>query len=293
MTAASGPRDRRWTNMLFVAPYLAAYAALLVYPLISGMALSLNKADLFGGAEFVGLENYVRLAADPVFRQAVFNTFYFVLLTAPALTVLSLALALALNRPGRTAAVFRGVFFSSSVLSVTVVTLIWRLMLIPDGGLFANLAKALGHAPIPFLTDPRLVLPAIALVTVWWCLGLPMMLFLAALQQIPGEIYEAAALDNAGRWKTFWRITLPSIARTVALVLIIEAVLQFQLFGQPQILTLGGPSGASRPIVLFIYEVGFRRWDVGYASAASEILFALILAATLVQYLTTRAPGKS
>jgi multiple sugar transport system permease protein len=292
VTAASGPRGR-WSNALFVAPYLTAYAALLVYPLAAGMTLSLNKADLFGGREYVGLENYVRLAADPTFRQAVANTFYFVLLTAPALTGLSLALALALNRPGRTAAVFRGVFFSSSVLSVTVVTLIWRLMLVTDGGLFANLAKALGRAPVPFLTDTRLVMPAMALVTVWWCLGLPMMLFLAALQQIPGEIYEAAALDNAGRWKTFWRITLPSITRTVALVLIIEAVLQFQLFGQPQILTLGGPSGASRPIVLFIYEVGFRRWDVGYASAASEILFVLILGATLVQYLISRTAGRA
>jgi multiple sugar transport system permease protein len=266
--SATNPTPRgRWANMLFVAPYLAAFLALLVYPLFSGMALSLYKADLFGGRKFVGLENYVRLSADPIFLQAVANTFYFLLLTVPVLTVISLLLALALNRPGWSSAFFRGVFFSSSVLSVTVVTLIWRLMLVPDGGLFANVAKALGQTPVAFLTDPNLVMPALALVTVWWCIGLPMMLFLAALQQIPGEIYEAAALDQASRWKTFWRITLPSIRRTVVLVLIIECVLQFQLFGQPQIMTLGGPSGASRPIVLFIFEVGFRRWDIGSHSS--------------------------
>lgn len=283
---AAGPRT--WTNALFIAPYLVVYLALLIAPLAAGMVLGLNKADLFGGARFVGLENFVRLMSDRVFLQAVGNTFYFVVLTVPALAVITLGLALALNRRGRAAAFFRGVFFSSSVLSVTIVTLIWRLMLVPDGGLLAKAATAAGTAPIPFLSDPHLVLPAIALVTVWWCLGLPMMLYLAALQQVPGEVYEAAALDSAGRFKTFWRITLPSIRRTVILVVIIECVLQFQLFGQAQLMTQGGPNGASRPIVLFLFEVGFRRWDIGYAAAASQILFSIILVATLVQYWVTR-----
>lgn len=289
MTAPLRASPPRWSNALFVAPYVLVYAALLVYPLFSGMALSLDKADLFGARTFVGVENYVRLARDPIFLQAVRNTVYFTLLTVPLLTVLSLLLALALNRAGRAPAFFRGVFFSSSVLSVTVVTLIWRLMLVPDGGLLANLARALGQTPVAFLTDARLVLPALALVTIWWCLGLPMMLFLAALQQVPAEVYEAAVLDNAGPWRTFRRVTLPAIRRTVVLVVIIQSVLQFQLFGQPQIMTLGGPSGASRPIVLFIYEIGFRRWDVGYAAAASEILFVLILLAALAQFRVTRS----
>lgn len=289
MSAAPRLGEPRWRNALFVAPYLLVYAGLLVYPLLSGMALSLNKADLFGARTFVGFENYLRLAHDPIFLQAVRNTAYFTLLTVPLLTALSLLLALALNRGGRAPAFFRGVFFSSSVLSVTVVTLIWRLVLVPDGGLLANLAHALGQTPAPFLTDAHLVLPALALVTIWWCLGLPMMLFLAALQQIPAEVYEAAVLDNASPWRTFWRVTLPAIRRTVVLVVIIQSVLQFQLFGQPQIMTLGGPSGASRPIVLFIYEVGFRRWDIGYAAAASEILFVLILIAALAQFRVTRS----
>jgi multiple sugar transport system permease protein len=277
-----------WSNALYVLPYLLVYAALLVYPLFAGLWLSLHKADFFGDKSLVGFENFVRLFGDQVFLGAVRNTFYFLLLTVPALAAIGLALALALNRQTRTAAVLRGVFFSSSVLSVTIITLLWRVVFIPDGGLMANIAAALGHPPIPFLSDPHLALPAIAIATIWWCLGLPMMLFLAALQQVPRELYEAAALDNAGRWKTLWSVTLPSIRRTLAVVVIIEIVLQFQLFGQAQLMTQGGPNNASRPIVLFIYEVGFNRWDVGYATAASEVLFALILIAAMAQYFVSR-----
>jgi multiple sugar transport system permease protein len=119
------------------------------------------------------------------------------------------------------------------------------------------------------------------------------MLFLAALQQIPAEIYEAAALDNANRWKTLWHITLPSIRRTFVLVVIVQIVLQFQLFGQAQIMTQGGPNNASRPIVLYIYDVAFKRFDVGMGAAASEILFALILVAAMAQYFVTRRRGES
>jgi len=277
----------KWANALFVAPYVCVYLALLIYPLIAGMGLSLFKADLFGGAEFVGFENFARLLHDAVFLQAVANTFWFVLICVPPLTALPLLLALLLNRQTRVAAVFRGVFFSSSVLSVTIVTLIWRMILMPDGGLIANIRAMFGAAPIPFLSDPNIVMVSMALITVWWCLGLPMMLYLAALQQVPRDIYEAAELDNASWWRTLWSITLPSVSRTVILVAIFEVVLQFQLFGQPQLITQGGPNGASRPIVLFIFEVGFRRWDIGYAAAASQILFALILIATMVQYFVT------
>ena len=259
-----------------------------LYPLFSGMWLSLHKADLFGGSEYIGTENYTRLLHDDVFRQAVWNTFYFVLLTVPALTVAGLALALALNNASRWSTLLRGLFFSSSVLSVTIVTLIWRMVLVPDGGLIANALAALGLPPVPFLSEAHLAMPAIALTTIWWCIGLPMMLFLAALQQVPKELYEAAALDNAGRWRTLLRITLPSIRRTALVVVVIEIILQFQLFGQAQIMTLGGPNNASLPIVLFIYQIGFQRWDIGYAAAASEILFAIILVAAMTQFFASR-----
>jgi multiple sugar transport system permease protein len=281
---ASEARD----GLLFVAPYLVVFGVLLVYPLLSGIWLSLHKADLFGGSRFIGPENYARLFRDDIFRQAVWNTCYFVLLTVPALTVAGLALALALNRSSRWSAVLRGLFFSSSVLSVTIVTLVWRMVLVPDGGLIANLLAFAHLPPIPFLSDARFALPAVALTTVWWCIGLPMMLFLAALQQVPKDLYEAAALDNAGWWRTLWRITLPSIRRTALVVVVIEVILQFQLFGQAQIMTLGGPNNASLPIVLFIYQIGFQRWDIGYAAAASEILFCIILVAAMAQFFASR-----
>jgi multiple sugar transport system permease protein len=282
----------RWANALFVLPFLCVYAGLLIYPLFAGMWLSLHKADLFGIEAFVGLDNFTRLYSDEIFRGAVINTFYFVLLTVPALTLIGLGLALALNRPGRGSTILRAVFFSSTVLSVTIVTLIWRILLVPDGGLIANIFGWFGAKPVAFLSIPGLAMPAVAVTTIWWCIGLPMMLFLAALQQVPRELYEAAALDNSGKWKTLRRITLPSIRRTSVLVIVIEIILQFQLFGQPQLMTLGGPDNTTRPIVLFIYEAGFRRWNIGYAAAASEVLFVLILVVAMIQYLALRQRGE-
>ena len=294
VTKASGSRSgaasktEDWRNVLFVLPYLIVFFVLLIYPLSESIWLSLNKADLFGPRHFVGVQNFVRLFGDRIFLGAIWNTFYFLLLTVPALAILGLALALVLNRPTKTAAFLRGLFFASSIFSVTIVTLLWRMVFIADGGLLTNALGWVGHAPIPFLSDPDLALPAIAITTIWWCIGLPMMLFIAALKQVPGELYEAAALDNAGRWRALWHITLPSIRRTFIVVIIIEIVLQFQLFGQPQLMTQGGPNNASRPIVLFIYEIGLMRWDLGYATAASQVLFSLILIAAMAQYFVTR-----
>jgi multiple sugar transport system permease protein len=288
VTRAVSAARGSWSNALYVAPYLLVFVALLVYPLFAGMWLSLHKADFFGGRRFVGFENYVRLANDEFFLGTLWNTLYFILLTVPALAVLGLALALALNRETRTAAILRGVFFASLMLSVTIVTLLWRVVFIPDGGFIANVLRAFGQPPIPFLSDEDLALPAIAITTIWWCLGLPLMLFLAALQQVPRELFEAAALDNAGRWKTLWHVTLPSIRRTFVLVIVYEIVLQFQLFGQSQLMTLGGPNNASRSVVLFMYEIGFIRWNIGYAAAAGEILFSLILITAMAQYFFSR-----
>jgi multiple sugar transport system permease protein len=203
------------------------------------------------------------------------------------LTALTLALALALNRATRGAAIFRGLFFSSSVLSVTIVTLIWRFVLTPDAGLVAELLTWFGAEPIPFLSHPDLTIPALAITTIWWSLGLPMMLFLAGLQQVPGDLYEAAALDRAGRWTTLWRVTLPSIRRTTITVVMLQTAAQLQIFGQAQLLTGGGPSGASRPVVLWIYEVAFGRWELGYAAAAAEVLFLLVLSVVAFQYWAT------
>jgi len=280
-------RDRDWRGLLFVGPFLLLYSIILIYPLVRSMWLSLNQVDLFGDGHFVGAGNYLRLAQDPVFATSLLNTFEVALMIVPPLTVLALLLALALNSAGKGAAVVRGIFFSSAVLSVTIVTLIWRFVLAPDAGLLGELWKSLGWEPLPFLSSPDLVLPALAITTIWWSLGLPMLLFLAGLQQIPEDMYEAAALDNASRWTTFWRITLPSLRRTLVLVVMLQTAAQLQLFGQSQLMTGGGPSGASRTAVLFLFETAFGRWELGYASAAAEILFLIILAVTLTQYWAT------
>ncbi len=278
---------RRWEGLLFVAPFLLLYALILVFPLLRGVWLSLHRVALFGPGHFIGLENYVRLAGDPIFHRSLINTFVVTLMIVPPLTVIALILALALNRAGPTAAAFRGIFFSSAVLSVTIVTLIWRFVLAPDAGALGELWRAFGWEPLPFLSDPNLVLRALALTTIWWSLGLPMLLFLAGLQQIPQEMYEAAALDGASRWTVFSRITLPALKRTTILVVMLQTAAQLQMFGQSQLLTAGGPSGASRTAVLFLFESAFGRWELGYASAAAEVLFVIILAVTLTQYWAT------
>ena len=282
--------ERDWRGLLFVAPFLLLYSIILIFPLLRGMWLSLNQVDLFGKGHFVGAGNYIRLLNDPVFGTSLLNTFEVTLMIVPPLTVIALGLAMALNHATRSAAIFRGIFFSSAVLSVTIVTLIWRFMLAPDAGFLGFVAKGFGAEPLPFLSDENLVLPALAITTIWWSVGFPMLLFLAGLQQIPEDMYEAAALDNAGRWATFSRITLPSLRRTVVLVVMLQIAAQLQLFGQSQLLTAGGPSGASRTAVLFLFESAFGRWELGYASAAAEVLFLLILAVTITQYwLTGRA----
>ena len=279
--------ERDWRGLLFVAPFLLFYFIILIFPLFRGVWLSLNQVDVFGDGHFVGLGNYARLMTDPIFATAMVNTFVVTLMIVPPLTVIALALAIALNNAGKGAALLRGVFFSSAVLSVTIVTLIWRFVLAPDAGLLGELAQWLGWEPIPFLSHPDFVLPALAITTIWWSLGLPMLLFLAGLQQISQDMYEAAALDNASRWTTFWRVTLPSLSRTVVLVVMLQTAAQLQMFGQSQLLTAGGPSGASRTAVLFLFETAFGRWELGYASAAAEMLFLIILAVTLTQYWLT------
>jgi len=278
----------QWRNFMFVAPFLFFFTTLLVFPLLWGMWLSFHKADTFSSGNFVGFGNYVRLFHDKVFLQSVWNTFYFVLLTVPTLALIGLFLALCLNRRTRTAAVLRTLFFSSSVLSVTIVTLIWRIVFIPNVGLLSTIYGWFGATAPAFISDPSLAMIGIAIATIWWCIGLPMMLFLSALQQIPQDIYEAAALDNANRWQTLRSITLPSIKRTFILVIIVQIVLQFQLFGQAWLMTRGGPNNLTKPIVLYIYDTAFRRWDLGLGAAASEVLFILILIAAMAQYLVTR-----
>ncbi|MAM62948.1 MAG: ABC transporter permease [Maritimibacter sp.] len=285
-------RQKRLSNALFALPYLVVFAALLAFPLGWGVYLSMQKADLFGLYGFIGTNNYVRVLNDPLFWQAVRVTLLFVATTVPVLVGLGLFLALALNRRTRGSAILRGAFFSSTVLSVTIVTLIWRFVFIPGDGLLSIGFEAMGWEPIGFLSTRGWSLFSVGIATVWWCLGLPMILILAALQQIPADLYEAAALDNASRWRMFSRITIPQISGTLILVAVIQIVMQFQLFGQAQLMTNGGPNGSSRPLVLYIYRTAFENWDVGRGAAASELLFLIILAAAMLQFWVTRRANR-
>lgn len=271
-------------NLLFVLPYVLLMLGLVAVPLGFGLWLSFQDYDMLSGWNgFAGFDNYANLFTDRIFRGAVRNTLLFVAMTVPAFVGLGLFLALALNDGLRRSAVLRSVFFGSSVLSVTVVTLVWRLVYMPGRGLLSGVLDAVGLPNVNLVGDERLALLSVAIVTVWWIIGLPMTLFLAALQQIPPEIYEAAALDSASRMRMLFSITLPSLRRTVLLVAVIEAIVQFQIFGQVLLITGGGPNNASRPIVQFIYEAGFRDWQLGFAGAASQVLFLLMLVAALGQ----------
>ena len=283
-TAAAGIGRTALTYMLFVLPYMLLLLGLILAPLGLGIWLSFQDYDMLGGWNGgVGFENFSNLLDDRIFRGTVRNTLLFVLMTTPVFVVLGLFLALALNNPLRRSAIMRSIFFGSSVLSVTIVTLIWRLVYLPDRGLLSDILAVVGLPSFDFVSTERWALPAIAIVTVWWIIGLPMTLFLAALQQIPPDIYEAAALDKAGRLRTLVSITLPSIRRTVVMVAVIEVILQFQLFGQALLITGGGPNNRSRPMVQFIYEAGFRDLQLGFAAAASQVLFVLMLIAALAQ----------
>ncbi len=273
-----------FSGYAFLAPFLGFYAVFLLYPFGLGVWMSLHDWEIVGNyREYLGWANYQELWEDTYFWEVLRNTLKFTAITAPAATVLGLALALALNRPLRIYGALRAIFFASNIFAVTVVTLIWAMVLNPDNGLVSNAMRTLGMEPIAFLTEPGWAMAALVVTTLWWTAGFPMSLFLAGLQQIPPEIYEAAKLDNASRWAVLRRITLPALKRTVLLVVVLQTIGQFQLFGQPLLMTRGGPSNSTRPLVQWIYEIGFRDWRSGYASAVAMVLFCMMFFVALLQ----------
>ncbi len=219
------------------------------------------------------------------------HTLTFVALTVPSVTLLGLALALGLNRDDRASAALRTAFFLSQVLSVTVVTLIWQLTFSPRQGLIGHAFRSLGLEPVSWVTRVDLAMPAIVIATVWWSLGFAMILFLAGLQEIPAERYEAARLDGAGLWALIRHITLPALTRTTALVVVLQIILHFQVFGQSHLITRGGPNDATQVLVRYIYQTGFRNSELGYASALAIVLFVCMLAFAMLQLRVSRGEG--
>ena len=269
----------------FLAPGLLLFAAYRLYPLLEGFRLSFTNARLGRANEqWIGLANYTRLLEDSRFHVSLWNTaFYTVASTFPILAV-PLALALALNR-GRLRTLLRSIFFFPFTLSVVTVGLAWLWLLDPVVGPFNYYLRGLGVPARSWLADPQTAMWTIILTTVWWVTGYYLVIYLAGLQDIPRDLYEAAALDGASGWRSFWAITLPLLRPVLLFVVVTHVIGSFQLFGQVFILTGGGPGDTTRTVVQHLYEAAFQNFfQFGAASAMAWVLFAVILAFSVLQF---------
>jgi multiple sugar transport system permease protein len=282
-------RSRARAAWLFLAPALALIGVFFFLPVLASLVLSLTNFDIYAvadprNAQFVGLGNYRNLAAEPVFWTALKNTFYFVLVGAPLSVVVALAAALLVNaKLAHWKGLFRTAYFAPYVTTIVAIAIVWRYLYHPHYGLLDAALGAVGIGPIDWLGDPRWAMPAIILLAVWRNFGYNMLIFVAGLQRIPEQLYEAAALDGAGWWARLRHITLPQLAPTFLFVGIITAIGYFQLFPEPYVMTGGGPLKSTLSMVLYMYEEGFRWWRLGNAAAIAFILFVVILVFTLLE----------
>lgn len=276
-------RTRPWSGIWFVVPFVTIYLLFMVYPVVMTFIMSLHEWPLLGDSEWIGFDNYVRMVQDPEFWSGLWHTTYFVILSTIPLVLLGMLLALMMDRPFVGRYVFRGIFFAPHVLNVSVVSIIWRWIFQSEFGLL-NLALArFGIEKISWLGDAATAMPSIAIATVWWTVGFNMILFLAGLQEIPKELYESADLDGAGSFKQFWYIKAPLLKRTTFLVVILQIIASFKIFGQVYVMTGGGPHGSTRVLVHHIYRTAFRYFEMGYGSALAFALFVIILIISMLQ----------
>ena len=272
-----------------IAPALSVIFVFFFLPVVAALALSLTDFDIyalgeFGNLRFVGLRNYVRLSQDPLFWVALKNTLYFVLVGGPLSVGVSLGAALLLsNRAVRLKGFFRAAFFLPVVTTLVAVAVVWRYLYHPRYGLLDYVLGLVGVDPVDWLGDPNWAMPAIILMAMWKNFGFNMVIFIAGLQNIPDTLYAAARVDGASAWQQFRYVTLPMLAPTFLLVALITMIGYFQLFAEPYVMTRGGPLNSTLSIVLFMYEQGFRWWNMGYAAAVAFVLFAIMLGATLLQ----------
>lgn len=285
---ASGPRTL--AAYAFVAPALILIGVFFFLPVAAALLLSFTDFDIYGVADlgnvrFIGLRNYTRLLGTPLFWTALKNTFYFALVGGPLSIAVSLAAALLLNAKAvRLRTVFRTVYFAPFVTTLVAVAIVWRYIYHTRYGLLNYGLGLVGIDPVDWLGDPLWAMPAIILLAVWKNFGYNMLIFIAGLQSIPDELYEAAKIDGASALRRFWHVTLPSLGPTMLFVSIITMIGFFQLFAEPYVMTGGGPLRATTSVVLYMYEEGFRWWRMGYAAAIAFVLFAVILVATLIQF---------
>ena len=281
------------------APALAVIAIFFAVPVVMGLALSLTDFDLYALADlstlrFVGLDNYVRLLQTPLFWQALVNTLYFVAVGVPVSIGLSLGTALLLNaRVARWQGFFRTALFAPVVTTVVAVAVIWRYLLHTRYGLINQTLASIGIDPVDWLGDPDWSMPAIILFAAWKNFGYNMVILLAALQAIPRELYESARVDGAGSLRQFTDLTLPMLTPTLVMVGILTLAGYFQLFAEPYVMTQGGPLRSTVSVLYFMYEEGFRWWNLGYASAVAFLLFLIIFAVSAGLLRFDRDPAAS
>ena len=282
-------RQQAKAAVRFVAPALTLIGVFFFVPVLAGLLLSLTDFDLyaigsFDTARFVGAKNYQDLLKTSLFWTALKNTLYFVLVGGPLSVAISLAAAVLLNSPRiRFRAFFRTVYFAPVVTTLVAVAIVWRYLYHPRYGLLNHILGWVGVEPIDWLGDPHWSIPAIILLTVWKNFGYNMLIFLAGLQTIPEELYEAASIDGAGPWRSFFHITFPSLGPVFLFVAVTTMIGYFQLFAEPYVMTQGGPLRSTTTLVLLMYEEGFRWWRMGVASSLAFVLFLLTLGGTLLQ----------
>jgi multiple sugar transport system permease protein len=279
---------------LFAGPALLVIGVFFALPVLAALVLSLTDFDIYALADlhnlrFVGLGNYLRLLQTPLFWRALGNTAFFVVIGVPTSLALSLASAMLLNaRLARFKGAFRTALFAPVVTTLVAVAVIWAYLLHTRYGLINYGLGLLGLPHVDWLGSPRWSMPAIALFAIWKNFGYNMVIFLAALQSIPGDLYEAARIDGADMRQQFRFVTLPSLAPTLTLVSILTIAGYFQLFAEPYVMTQGGPLQSTVSVLYFMYEEGFKWWNLGSASAVAFVLFFIMFVITRLQLAVTR-----
>ncbi len=278
-------RTRRFSSLLFLAPHLILFVGFLILPLIFGLGLSFYRWEMLSPAPPApaGLANYTEALNDEYFWRALRATLYFAVLAVPCTLALALGIAVCLNNIPRRQGFYRAAFLLPTMMSVSVVGILWRWFYSNDFGLFNAWLGRIGIT-IPWISDPRFAMPSIVLMTLWWTVGGSMLVLLAGLQQIPESYYEAASLDGAGRWAQFRYITLP-LRRPVLLFVVVTGLIgAFQVFGQTFMVTRGGPELSTRVLVQYIYETAFNHYRMGYGAAMSWLLFLIIAVFAAIQF---------
>ncbi|MFF4854624.1 carbohydrate ABC transporter permease [Streptomyces rubiginosohelvolus] len=279
---------------MMAAPALTGLAVFLAVPFALAVYFSFTNRSLDSPlpTSYVGLRNYTRILTDPAFLRGLLNNAVFAAVVVPAQTGLALALAMLLNRPLRGIAVFRSVIFLPVVFPMALVAVVWTLIFAPgpNGALNAVAdTLTLGNwQPVDFLNDPHWAMPAIILTSLWQGIGFQMVILLAGLQGIPGELYEAASLDRASRWQQFRHVTLPGLRSTLLFVALVTTVLAFRLFDQVYIMTSGGPDDATTTVMHQTVTAAFERQQIAKASAMTVVFFLVVLTIALIQRRTMR-----